>query len=141
MYFIFTALYYALSTWESGEYELVAEFSYLNCNAAIPDKYARNDSVGDIFRDSEEGTAQRKEGRRKEEDYGSTTEEDIWASDGPTNMEEEGDKGIGEATITSIDTTSVGEEDAEDEEEEDEEDKEEEEEEEEESMNRREKES
>ncbi|KAF8439557.1 hypothetical protein BGX38DRAFT_1144759 [Terfezia claveryi] len=84
------------------------------------------------------------QGRRKEEDHGSTTEEDIWASDGPTNMEEEGDEGIGEATITGIDTTSAGEEDAEDaedEEEEDEEEDEEEEEEEEESMDGREKES
>ncbi|KAF8430662.1 hypothetical protein BGX38DRAFT_1146830 [Terfezia claveryi] len=91
------------------------------------------------------------QGRRKEVDHGSTMEEDIWASDGPTNMEKEGDEGIGEATITGIDTTSAGEEDAEDaedEEEEDEEDEEEEdeedeeeEEEEEESMDGREKES
>ena len=28
---IFTVLYHALSGWDSGEYELVAEFSYVNC--------------------------------------------------------------------------------------------------------------
>ncbi|RPB18093.1 hypothetical protein L211DRAFT_854478 [Terfezia boudieri ATCC MYA-4762] len=32
MCFIFTALFYALTAWESGECQLVAEFSYINCS-------------------------------------------------------------------------------------------------------------
>ncbi|KAF8417462.1 hypothetical protein BGX38DRAFT_1147557 [Terfezia claveryi] len=102
--------------------------------AAILDKYTRDDSASNTFRDSKDGTAQHKE----EEDHRSRTEEDIWASDRQTNMEEEGGEGIREATSTGIDTMLVREEDAEDEEEEedqeDEEDEEEEEKEKEESI-------
>ncbi|KAF8429884.1 hypothetical protein BGX38DRAFT_1278128 [Terfezia claveryi] len=73
--------------------------------AVIPDKRARDDSAGDTFRDSKKGQHSGKKVRwqtKKRGGHGSMTEEDIWASDGPTNMEEEGDEGIGEATITGL---------------------------------------
>ncbi|KAF8442653.1 hypothetical protein BGX38DRAFT_1144107 [Terfezia claveryi] len=92
--------------------------------ASIPNKRTRNDCEGDTVRDSKEGTTEWEkdlreasvsltQGGRYQEDPGSTMEEEIWGSEGPTYIEEEeDDSGEGEKNIRD-EITSVEEDEGE----------------------------
>ncbi|KAF8420542.1 hypothetical protein BGX38DRAFT_1280178 [Terfezia claveryi] len=139
--FIFTALYHALSGWESGECQLVAEFSYLNCSdvykrlleqwrlypTSVQDMIVKQQDkpyevdAEEVAEFSRKLTADLRkvgidlfQGGRKEDDTESTTEEDIWEGNDPTRIEEEEEDSIEGNSNARNDHRAEEEEDAED---------------------------